>query len=425
MGRHGVLVLAVLSAGCDDTTAPASGDDAALSARIAELEAALAAEAEARAALEDRLAALEAAPPSDYTDEMAVAAVQNDDPWGSPDRANLQNLWSQGPRGYHWLDQARWTMDNRTNPPATGDRHELVQMFHETVECVDGDAFNDCNSTSALKFYVNGPRITDNDWSAAGYAAAAVRTHHTHASGIYLVSFGQSFVPVDYGYAVIPPSGIHLEPHGAHQALRIDGVANAGENIRVDVAQGATGLSIYSIPAEALYCDDLGRTCEETYPLWLRGGRLHLEDLQIERSAVDARGTGPAMLHDTSLGIEHFYTWHVDPALGVPVHCTWSSAARADSMVAITPYSTSPDLLEAHSYAIVDVWGPGEAPATCTGTQLIKTDAAGVYGYTYASTLTAEGGFSVAILGTSGPLAPEDWGEAQRPAFRYEIIDPI
>ncbi len=240
-----------------------------------------------------------------YTDDEAVAAIQNDDPWHDRDRANLRNLWHDDDRGYMWLDQNRWTMDNRTDPAAVGERYELVQMFHETLECDDSMAFADCNSTSALKIHANGPRITDNDWSEEGWAAAAVRQYHTHASGLYLVSFGQNFAPTDYGYGVIAPSGIHLEPHGAHQALRIDGTGNAGENMRIDVMAGATGQAIYGSTTEALYCDELGFACDETRLQILRGGIVRFEDITMERSAIDARNAGVVTVSDTSLGVEH------------------------------------------------------------------------------------------------------------------------
>ena len=97
-----------------------------------------------------------------------------------------------------------------------------------------------------------------------------------------------------------------------------------------------------------------------------------------------------------------------------------------NSIVKIQPYSSSPDLNEAHSYVIVDVWGPGNAPSECTVTQNIKTDSSGVYGYSFPSSYISEGGFSVAILGSSEtPLYPGDWQESDRPAFLYEIINPL
>ncbi len=366
------------------------------------------------------------ADPDRYTDEEAVAAVQNDDPWTDPDRANLENLWHQHDRGYQWLDDNRWTMDNRTDPPGASDAHELVQMFHETPECDDSMAFADCNSTAALKFYVNGPRITDHDWSEAGFATAAVRQYNTHASGLYLVSFGRNFTPTDYGYGVIAPSGIHLEPHGEHQALRIDGTENAGENARIDVMAGATGLAIYGSDQPAGYCEELGRDCDQTRIATLRSGILRLEDLTVERSADDARNGGVVWVSDTSVGIEHFYSWHTDSGSGLPVHCTWNDTVTDHSLVRVTAYSTSPDLTVAHSYAIVDVWGPGNAPASCTATQNIKTNAAGVYGYDFSTSVAAGGGYSVAILGADeAPLDPGAWDEADRPAFFYEVIEPL
>jgi len=402
----------------EQTTSVTSATD--LENRLAELEALVAAQQARIEELEEQEI------PDGYTDEDAVAAVQNDDPWTEPDRANLQSLWSTTDYGYQWLDSSRWTMDNRADPAGGSPRHELVQMFHETPECTEHSTFADCNATGALKFYVNGPRITDNDWSEAGYAAAAVRRYHTHTSGIYLVSFGQYGTVTDYAYALIPPSGLHLEPHGAHQALRIDGTANSGENIRIDASAGSTGIAIYASADAGLYCDDLSLDCEDTYSLYLRGGRLHLEDLQIERSATDARDAGVSTLHDTSLGVEHFYSWHERDG-GLPVHCTWNTTVTGDSLISVQPYSTSPDLTVAHSYAVIDVWGPGSAPTDCLDSQSIKTDAAGVYGYTFPASHTAEGGFSVVILGPeeSAPLYPGDWQEGQRPAFLYEVIDAL
>lgn len=299
-----------------------------------------------------------------YTDERAVAAVQNDDPWSDPERANLEHLWHHDARGYQWLERARWTMDNRTDPPGVGERHELLQLFHETVACADGDDFADCNSTAALKIYANGPRIDTHDWSPEGYAAAAVRPQHTHASGIYLVSFGQNFVPADVGYGVIAPSGVHLEPHGAHQALRVDGTGNAGQNVRIDVMAGGTGLAVYGSEAPAAYCEELGLACDETRLATLRGGVVRLEDVTVERSIEDARGAGVVTVSADSVGVEPFYSWHTDDETGLPVHCAWNDTVTDDSVVRISAYTSSPDLVVAHSYAVVSVWGPGNAPAS-------------------------------------------------------------
>ena len=89
-------------------------------------------------------------------------------------------------------------------------------------------------------------------------------------------------------------------------------------------------------------------------------------------------------------------------------------------------FDTSPDLQETHSYVIVDVWGPGNAQSPCIDVQNIKTDAAGVYGYSFPTNYITEGGFSVALLGSGdSPLDPGIWGEADRPSFVYEIIDPL
>jgi hypothetical protein len=243
---------------------------------------------------------------------------------------------------------------------------------------------------------------------------------------MYLVSFGQLSYVTDYAYGLIPPSGIHLEPHGAHQALRIDGTGNSGENIRIDTTLGSTGISIYESPAPGLYCEELGRDCSESYPLYIRGGQVHLEDLSFARSATDARNAGVWMLHETSLGVEHFYTWHTDPNTALPVHCTWNTMVTANSLVRVQAYTTSPDLLHSHSYALVEVWGPGSAPAVCTASQNIKTDAAGVYTSNLPKGYETEGGFSVAILGPSAtPLWPGDWQEGDRPSFLYEVLEPL
>ena len=364
-----------------------------------------------------------------YTDEMAVAAVQNLDPFADPDAANLTDIWSRTERGFHHLTESRWTMDNRTDPAGVTPRHELVQMFHETPECVEGSTFADCNSAGAIKIYLNGPRITDHDWSEAGLRAAASRAYHTHASGMYLVSFGTGSTVSDMEYGLIPPSGLHLEPHGAHQALRIDSTNNSGENVRIDTTLGSKGIAIYESPLASPMCDELGDDCEQSHPLYIRGGRLHLEDIEVARSAVDARGTGPGTLHTESIGIEHFYSWHLsaDLALGVPVHCTWNSRVGPDTIVKLTPYSTSPDLAQTHTYTIVEVWGPGEAPDACRVAQNIKTDAAGVYGYSFSESLMEEGGFAVAMLGPdpSSVLDPGLWREPSRPSFLFELIEPL
>ena len=69
---------------------------------------------------------------------------------------------------------------------------------------------------------------------------------------------------------------------------------------------------------------------------------------------------------------------------------------------------------------------PTRRGAACTGRQSIKTDAAGVYGYSFPASVTGEGGFSVAILGAgTAPLFPGDWQEADRPSFLFEIVDPL
>ena len=388
---------------------------------------------ETRAALSETEAALaglggDTGTPSGaaYTDDDAVAAVQNPDPWSDPERANLQHLWSQGPYGYQWLKDSRWTMDNRSDPPGEQPRHELAQMFHETPECVDGSTFADCDTTGALKIYVNGPRITDNDWSEAGFAAAAVRPYNTHASGLYLVSFGVPSFVSDFAYGLIAPSGIHLEPHGAHQALRIDGTGNSGDNIRIETMLGATGIAIYEGGSPGLYCEALGRDCSRSVPLYIRGGTLHLEDLTIERTHQDARNAGIVSVGLSSLGIEPFYSWHVDSDTGLPVHCAWNTTVTDASIVRVFAHSTSPDLLVAHSYAVVDTWEPGAAPAACTGAQNIKTNASGVYGYSFDASTVALGGFSVAILGPdSTPLDPGAWDELDRPAFSYDVVDAL
>jgi hypothetical protein len=430
-GIFGVVAGAAVASGC-----PANGSEGDVSAELAQLreqvaalqaqaDAADAAIAESQAEV-DSLAEAVAASGDPYTDEDAVAAVQNADPFSQPDVANLQYLWSYTDYGYQWLENSRWTMDNRSNPAGEAPRQELVQMFHETAPCTESSTFEDCNSTAALKMYVNGPSVEDNDWSEAGYEKQAVKHYHTHASGLYLVSFGQGSTVTDYDGGLIPPSGIHLEPWGAHQGLRIDGSANSGEDMRIDMALGSTGIAIYQNTVSSPTCSVVRTDCETSYPLYLRGGTLHLESLATERSTSDGRDTGPENVYSESLGIEHFYSWHTDATTGLPVHCTWNSRVTDGSIVRVQAYGTSPDLLTAHSYAIVDVWGPGNAPASCSDYQLIKTDAAGVYGYVYAASTVANGGFSVAILGPDATaLDPGDWRESSRPSFLYEVIEPI
>lgn len=421
--------------GCapDGTETTAGADIEALEARIATLESALgstqAALADAQAdvaSVEADVAGIRDSVPEAYTDEDAVAAVQNDDPAGDPDRANLAYLWSQGDYGYQWLEHSRWTMDNRSNPAGEQPRHELVQAFHETPQCTESSAFADCNSTAAMKYYVNGPSVEDNDWSADGYAKQAMKNYHTHASGIYMVSFGQASTVTDVAGTLIAPSGIHLEPWGAHQAVRIDGSQNSGENVRIDTTLGSTGIAIYESPLAATTCSIVRTDCEESWPLYLRGGTVHLEDVAFERSVTDGRGTGVESVHTESLGIEHFYAWHDDATSGLPVHCTWNNRVTDSSVIRLHPYTTSPELRVAHSYALARVWAPGNAPAECLGTQLIKTDAAGVYGYVYSGSTIGNAGFSVAILGPSStPLNPGEWGELDRPSFLYEVLEPL
>ena len=62
------------------------------------------------------------------------------------------------------------------------------------------------------------------------------------------------------------------------------------------------------------------------------------------------------------------------------------------------------------------------APESCTGGQSIKTNAAGVYGYSFPTTLLSSGGFSVAILGET-VLDPGSWDEADRPSFLVEVLE--
>jgi hypothetical protein len=393
-------------------------------ARLAALEADLAATRAALAAAEARVGALEAAPP--YTDADAVAAVQNDDPWGDPSGPNLQSLWSAWDVGYMQLDNGRWTWDNRAIPPGHSPTRELAELYHETPACGADRSFADCDTTAAMKIYVNGPDRETNDWSAAGWARMAAVPRHTHALGLYLVSFGRESTPSDWPYALIPPSGILLEPHGAHQALRIDGTGNTGDNVRIETTLGATGIAVYEGEIPGLYCDDLGRDCTRSYPLWLRGGRLHLEDLETERSAEDARGGGVFWTHGQTLGVEPFTTWHIDPALGVPAHCVYATRATARSLVRVQPHGAAAAWPEAHTYVVLESWGAGGAPPECTAAQLIFTEAAGVYGVDPGAARAAGPGFRVALLG-GGPVAidPAEFGEGAAPSFLFELIEPL
>lgn len=393
-------------------------------ARLAALEADLAATRAALAAAEARVGALESAPP--YTDADAVAAVQNVDPWGTPGGANLQSLWSAWDVGYMQLENGRWTWDNRAIPPGHSPTRELAELYHETPACGPDRSFADCDTTAAMKIYVNGPDRETNDWSAAGWARMAGVPRHTHALGLYLVSFGRESTPSDWPHALIPPSGILLEPHGAHQALRIDGTGNSGDNVRVETTLGSTGIAVYEGEIPGLHCESLGRDCTRSYPLWLRGGRLHLEDLETERSAEDARGGGVYWTHGQTLGVEPFTTWHRDPTLGVPAHCVWARRATGRSLVRVQPYGAAARLPEAHTYVVLDTWDAGGAPAECTAPQLIFTEAAGVYGVDPGASRAAEAGFRVGLLG-AGPVAidPADFGETDRPSFLFEIIEPL
>ena len=130
-----------------------------LSAAITALQEEIAALEETVTVLQKEIDGLEGGSADGYTDADALAAVQNDDPWTDPDWAVVENLWSVTDYGYHWLDSSRWTMDNRSDPPGADPRHELIQFFHETPECTDKSTFSDCNSTSAIKIYANGPDL--------------------------------------------------------------------------------------------------------------------------------------------------------------------------------------------------------------------------------------------------------------------------
>ncbi|MFE8602347.1 hypothetical protein [Archangium violaceum] len=128
-----------------------------------------------------------------------------------------------------------------------------------------------------------------------------------------------------------------------------------------------------------------------------------------------------------SIGIEGFTNWHVDASDPIPRHCVYHDGVIADSIIRVTAYKRATNLQVAHSYAIKDVWGPGGISAGCASSQLVKTDAAGVYGYgPPPSALAASGGFSVYILGPTGtPLDPGQCSQADRPQFLYEVIQPL
>ncbi|MFZ5477553.1 MAG: hypothetical protein ACOZNI_12325 [Myxococcota bacterium] len=353
-----------------------------------------------------------------YTDAQAVAAVQNADPFTNDD-PNLRSLWSNTEGGIWWLNEAQWYGDNRHDPPGRLPTSELVELYHETAECGATSAFSDCDATGGIKLYANGPRITDNDWSAAGYAAAATRAYHTHASGMYLVSFGQYATVTDYGQ-LIPPSGIHLEPHGAHQGLRVDGTGNAGDNVRIDLAMGGTGLAVYTSPDTALYCQELGRDCADAYPLYLRGGTLHLEDLAFERSVDDHRGSGAFTAGAASLGVRRLveYSW---AEAGMYAWCVYNTKVTAESLVFVRPYGVHARAFDAR---LLDTWGPGEAPDACVGTQLVTTSA-GTYGYGVPDDATAAlPGFRVVLVDADGPMDPAVFVE-DHPVVSYEVVEPI
>ncbi|HJN77790.1 MAG TPA: hypothetical protein QGF58_27980 [Myxococcota bacterium] len=368
------------------------------------------------AALQEELGSVEGH--ERYEDAEAVAAVQNEDPWAN-DEPNIQSLWSSTDNGYWWFNDSEWVGDNRNDPPGEFPATELIELYHETTECEEGFAFADCNATGGIKMYVNGPRITDNDWSADGLRNAAIRRYHTHTSGMYLVSFGQLSTVTDYGQ-LIAPSGIHLEPHGSHQAIRIDGSANAGDNIRIDLSKGATGLAIYT-GDEASYCEDLGRDCSTSYPLYLRGGVLHLEDLRVETSVDEHQGVGAFTLASESLGVRRLMTWSWVEEESVYAHCVFNDNVGEDSLVFVAPYGLAAMPLDV---VLVDVWGPGDAPTACTETQMVTTSA-GTYGYgSWASVDTAHGGFRVALVDSTGSMTPSALGEDYA-VFAYQIVEPL
>jgi hypothetical protein len=398
----------------DEDVGPSNEDLEAVQAEVVDLQDQL-------EALQRELDLLEPAEGHErYEDAEAVAAVQNFDPF-TDDEPNLQALWSNTDGGLWWLNQGEWYGDNRRDPAGSYPSHELIELYHETTECEEGMAFADCNATGGLKMYVNGPRITDNDWSEEGWLKAAARPYHTHTSGLYMVSFGVVSTVSDYGQ-LIPPSGLHLEPWGAHQALRIDGTANAGDNIRVELSDGATGLAVYSTGTAALSCEELGRECDESYPLYLRGGRIHLEDLQIERSVDDHRGVGILAYGAATLGVKRLieYSWSSDE--GLNAYCLFNTQVSSDTLVFLDAYGLHSRTFEPR---LVDVWGPGDAPAECAGVQSITTTSGGTYGYgSPTATMAAMGGFRVVMVDAEGPIEPADFVE-DYPVVRYELVEPI
>ena len=398
----------------DKDPGPSTQELEALQEQIVELEGQL-------EAVQRELGALEIPEQQErYTDEEAVAAVQNFDPF-TEDEPNLQALWSNTEGGLWWLNEGEWYGDNRRDPAGTMPSHELIELYHETTECEEGMAFADCNATGGIKMYVNGPRITDNDWSEEGWLKSAARPYHTHASGLYMVSFGVVSTVSDYGQ-LIPPSGLHLEPWGAHQALRIDGTANAGDNIRVELSDGATGLAVYSTGTPALSCDSIGRECDESYPLYLRGGRIHLEDLQVERSVDDHRGAGILTWGAATLGVKRLIEYSWDSQEELDAYCLFNSEVGTDTLVFLEPYGLHSRSFEPR---LLDVWGPGEAPSECTGVQSITTSAGGTYGYgAPSSAMAGLGGFRVVLVDADGPIGPADFVE-DYPVVSYELIEPI
>lgn len=338
--------------------------------------------------------------------------------------------------GFIKWDTYRLYFDNRKTPSSTSSSkpyQNALEIYNETKECDPTKSFADCDSTSGIKIFLNAPNPqVANARSSDPAIAAALRPNNTHASGIYITSYGREATvtpdPKSSPITLIAQSGIHLEPHGSHQGLRIDGTNNSGTDLRIDLSQGSTGIAVYGSPdTKGTYCDYLKLNCERTVAMRLTNGIMELQNIQIARS-ITRQDTMSYALANQALGVEVFTHWHTTGSNDMtPIHCVYNSTVTADSIIKLNAYKRASSMKGAHSYAVKDVWGPKQIPSDCKGPQLIKTDSAGTYSNGAPSDdLTLTGGFSVYILGSSAaPLDPGAWSQQDRPSFIYEIIQPL
>ncbi len=329
--------------------------------------------------------------------------------------------------GFWRLRDNKLYMDNRAKPKGSGQAQQLLELYHETKACDPAHPFEFCNSAPAMRLFLNGPE-QNTSFETPGLVEAAKGYYNTHASAMFVQSFGRGSTVSDMGQ-VIPPSGIHMEPYGQHQAIRVDGSYNLGVQMRLEPAKSSTGLAIYGAPTLApqtqLVCTALGLSCDGPTTLaHFRDGLIINEDT-FERRSMSNQASMAYGGVSKSFGSEMFTHWHTTADSSVPRHCVWHTKVEATSIIRVSAYERG-ELEAAHSYAVETVWGPGEAPQDCTKSQNIKTDAGGVYGGgAVPESMTALGGFSVAILGPDGSLDPGAWSQNDRPVFLYEVLGAL